>query len=78
MKIGKILRWVGVVAVTAFGVKKATRPIGPCSPELECRCSMVNANRAAIDEWRKSHPDTKLGDYDTWFKYLRDGYSQTT
>ena len=71
MKIGKALRFAGMVAVAALSIKKATRPIGPCSPELEFRCSMVNANKAAIDAWRAAHPGTKLGDYDIWFNHIR-------
>lgn len=71
MKIGKILSFAGAVAIAALGFKRATRPIGPCSPELEDRFEIVNSNKAAIDKWREAHPDTKLCDYDIWRKYLR-------
>lgn len=72
MKIGKVLQFAAGVAVAALCAKKATRPIGPCSPELELRCDIVNENKAAIDAWRAAHPDTKLGDYDIWNTYLRN------
>lgn len=79
MKTNNRLIFLGAIGLTVLnGVRHLInpKPIGPCSPELEFRCDVVNENRAAIDTWRKSHPDAKITDWEIWLNHLRGDFLQ--
>ena len=79
MKNVKPFGMLGIMALTAVSVFhriNKIRHIGPCSPELEYRYEIINANKSAIAECRKIHGDTKSTDYEIWCKYLQPHQSK--